>query len=477
MQRLPARNRPRGRVVVFVPRWLEASSPSGLPYRVIPVLSSLTANGYAVDLFTEVHDGVVGDELRDRLLGCAAAVAWCAELNPGIQVPGLLAFLEFTRATDPSIQRIAGGGFFALLPPPRLELAPLTDAIIAGQEVDALSAHLTGSAGDQRDRAPFDVDAMWQLDLRPFLRPEAMLFGNDEPSLQLPTAAGCGKRCSFCFYERSPWRVLPASGVVDLVAAMQERYGVSQFLFGDLDFLASRRRAVDVARGLVDRGLVVRWFALGSVGDLLQLTDDELALLAASGCVTLELGLEAGSDAALRRLGKKFTTADSLTAHARLVQNGITPVYNFVFGWPGETRADQRATERLIGRLHRSRVPMRFNFRIYQAIPSTTMGERALALLPALPHDLAELRAYREDDDRRLPWLSRSAERRVRFLVEYVLPLAYDDALCGGGGGRRRRALATIARWRSRSGFLRWPFDRSVFRQTATVGLPRTYLA
>ena len=478
MQHLSARSQPRGRIAFFVPRWLEDSmSPSGMPYRVIPVLSSLTANGFAVDFFTELHDGWKSDDLRRSLDDCAAAVAWCAELNPGLQVPGLIGFLERVRAESPATRRIAGGGFFPLVPPPRLDLEPLTDDIVTGQEVDALSRCLLGepaSAGGSREC--FDVHAARELDLRPFLRPESVLFGNDEPSLQIPTGLGCGKHCPFCFYEQTQWRVLPADDVVDLVAFVHERYDVRQFLFGELDFLASRSRAVQVANGLVERDLPVRWFGLGSIPDLLQLTEPELELQARSGLATFELGTEAGSNTALRKLGKHFTTTDAIRAHERLVAHGITPVHNFVFGWPGETRADQHATRHLIDRLHSRDRRVLFNFRLYQAIPSTTMGEQALRYHGPLPRNLAELREFRIDSDRQLPWLSKGEEQRMRFLTEYVLPLAYHDVLNEGSSDRSRHWLKKMARWRSRLGFMSLRLDRRLFRERAAVGLPSTYL-
>lgn len=475
MQHLSSRVRTRGKLVFFVPRWLcDDRSPSGLPYRIVPVLSSLTANGFDVTLIFERLDGIP-KELPQLLQGCTAAVAWCSELNPAVQVPGMLGFLNSVRAADDSIPRIAGGGFLPLVPPPRIDLSPLATATILSEEVDALSRHLLGETGE-RPRAKFDVDAMRHLDLEPFLREESLLFCNDAPSLQIPTAMGCGKRCTFCFWEPGNWRALPANEIVDMIAFTHERYGVKQFLFGELDFLAGPTRVRDVARGIIERKLDIRWFALGSVQDLLKLDDADMEMLVASGCHTLELGLEAGSDSALQKLGKLFRAEQAMQAHRRLVRYGILPVYNFVFGWPGQTRAEERATRRLIDEIHRTAPLVRLHFRLYQAVPSTTMGEQVFDYLPKLPKTIDELLAFREDESRRLPWLAEKEERRVRFLTEHVLPLAYSDTLQNGERSRTRATLSRIARWRTRTGFLRLPVDRQLFERTATVGLPDTYL-
>lgn len=462
-----------GRVVLCVPRWLdEATSPSGLPYRVVPVLSSLLHNGFAVDLVTGLHDDLVGEAVRERLRGADAAVVWCAELNPGLQLRDLVTFLETAREAAPSMPRLAGGGFFPLVPEGGLDLGPLVETTVTSQEVSALSDALLGR---EPVRESFDLRALHELDLRPFLRPESMLFGNDAPSLQVPTGLGCSKRCRFCFYEQTNWRAASAADVVDAIAQVHRHYGVRQFLMGELDFLASRSRALDIAQRLVDEGLDVRWFALCTVDDLQRLGDDELDLLVRSGLQTLELGIEAGTDRALQALGKRFSVDDARTAHRRLVASGVMPVYNFVFGWPGERPRDRRAARRLIDELHRSADRVRFNFRLYQPIPGTTMGEEALRLLPSLPKDLQELSSFRVDAG--MPWLGRREERRVRFLVEYVLPLAFDDALYDARRpGLRRRLLQQVARWRSRSGLMSLRFDRRLFERTAATSLPVTYL-
>lgn len=76
-----------------------------------------------------------------------------------------------------------------------------------------------------------------------------------------------------------------------------------------------------------------------------------------------------------------------------------------------------------------------------------------------------------------MPWLSPREVRRVRFLVDYVLPLAYDDALhdrCRTD--RRRSLLARLARWRSQTGFLAWSVDRQMFERLGGAALPSTYL-
>jgi len=487
MQRLVASGERRARIVLFVPRWLPEGEPSGLPYRVFPVLSSLARHGFEVDVFFGTQDELGGHAMRSALPGAFAAVAWCAELNPACQVPGLLDFLAFVKESAPDLARIAGGGFFELLPPPRLTLPDLSERIVAESACGALAqllarmlagvAEAPGEPVPPARREALDCWALRALDLAPFLRPEAMIFRNQERSLQIPTGYGCAKRCRFCFYERSPVQLLRAEEVVEIVVDLKARYGVRQFLLGELDFLTSRPRALAIARGLLEREAAVAWFALASIQDVLALSDDELGLLYRSGCRVLELGAEVGTDSALRTIGKSFTVEQAVTATDRVRAQGIATICNVLLGFPDETRADRRATLALVERLKRRHGPaVRFNFRLYQPIPNTTMGEEALAHLPPLPRELRDLARYRVEVGRSLPWLAPADERGAKLLVEHFLPLAYDDALSSGPVSPVRGLLRRLARLRCRTGFLGLDLDRALFQRLGRQGLAVTFL-
>lgn len=462
-----------GRLVVFVPRWLPAGERTGLPYRVVPALSALLRNGIAVDLVFEPFDGRFPDTARRLLDGATAAVAFCPELNPAEQLPGITAFLSAVAVAAPDLPRWIVGGFVPLLPP-GFDFQGLAEPLRSEETGAVLHATTRRLGLALAERQAFGVEALQALDLARFTRPEPLLFGNDEPTLQLPTGLGCGKSCPFCFYEHTHLRLLAAPAVVDAVRHCVERHRIRQFQFGELDFLAAPVRALAIADGLSALDLGARWFALASVADLRRLADDGLRRLAAAGLVALEVGLEAGTDRAIHRLGKRFTVEDTLHTHARLLQHGIRPIYNLLLGWPGESTADRRATVRLAERIRSSAPQAVLHFRLYQAIPSTTLGDPALAGGPPLPNSLSGLAAWRVDAAHRLPWLTRREAAHVIELTEHWLPLAYADELAGPTVSFRRRALGHIARLRCRSGFFGAPLDRAVF--AATEAAPRSTL-
>lgn len=470
MHALKPHGRHQAKVLVFVPRWRDASERlSGMPYRVFPVLDPLLHARYEVELLIEPPDRLVTDELAAALARAEVAVCWCAELHPGLQIPGILQFLQQSKG---HAHRILGGGFLTFDAARALQV-PDDLMLVHGSENGCLAAavaeRLEHDPVEPRQR--LGVDAAMQVELASLARPEPHLMGNDLPTLQLPTGLGCGKSCAFCFYEQAPWRAVAADDIVRLAAHARQRFGIEQFLMGELDFFASKRRALQVADGLLRHAADVRWFALGSVQDLAALTDDELARCYASGLRCVEMGTEVGDDDARRRLGKTFSAATARATNVRLHQSGITPLHNILLGCPDESPAERRATLQLVDALCAdSDGAARFNFRRYQPIPGTTMGERALRGAPPLPTALDDVQQLRLGEGRRaMPWLDEASERDVLQLTDNLLPIGYDPGPFARPTPAQRRAARERCRDAARSPRSTTPLA------AAGLTLPQTY--
>lgn len=470
---------PGAEVLVFVPNWIQrGTGPRRLSHLLIPVVGALHARGHAVRLLQEAYDGAPSPSWRPWLDGAAAAVVWCAEMYPAVQIDGLLEFIALCQGRS-QLPLVVGGGFFQLVDTTALAIDPRVTAIVHGPGevvVPQLVAALTGGtpvhdvpgctyrhdgrwvATARARRLPLDPASLrflHDLDLRPYLHAESEIFGNDAASLQIHTGSGCAKRCPFCFDENTPLGLYPADAIVDLLAMLRGRYALRQVLFGELDFFNQTSRAVAVARGLRERNVDLRWFALGSVVDVLRLSDDELRLLAASGCHRIEMGSESGSASMLIRLRKRHQPDDALRAVGRLARVGIATTHNLLLGAPGETAADRRATVRLAFTIRRRDPHAHLHFRAYQVLPNTTLGAQAVRQVPNFPRTLLALRDYRYGltgtGERAMPWLQRRDEAWVADLTSYLGPMALHRP--DGPERWQASALRTLARVRCRTGW------------------------
>ena len=238
-------------------------------------------------------------------------------------------------------------------------------------------------------------------------------------------------------------------------------------------------RALEIARGLLPFRPRIRWFALGSVADIVRLRDKDLRLLQQSGCHRIEMGSESGSDAQLGRLGKRHRAADILEATARLRAHGIHSTHNLIFGSLGEEPSDRRATFRLARKIGRIDPKAHLQFRLYQIVPGTSHGDQALRSMPWFPKSLDQLATFRlglAQGQRSLPWLSEEEEDLLHKLTDYVLPLAFHHP-----HPSKHPLVQTffrrLARARVRTGLqlgLRW--EECLYRKAIGEPLLTTYL-
>jgi len=500
MQVLTPRS-PLARVGFVVPRWNISPEPhlQGIPFRCLPVVGALYRAGYEVvfcDQEPDLDREPGEDRLRERLGGCRAIFFWNQDLDPLGQVPNLIAWSRRVRAWQPRTTIVAGGGFLALLPLEALTFDGTVDYYLRGYGETAcpdLMAALLGRArlgavnglvwSDRGVHAnpvaavePFRPEnwIVYRLvDLHRY-RQRGGIFGNGYATFTLGTGQGCAKRCGFCYWRNHKPSLAPVEAIVDLVSYLRQRYGVRQYHLGELDGFASKRRVLTLARLWRERVPDCIWFALASPSDAARLTDAEWDLLAAGGCRKIEFGSESGSADQLRALGKRHDAHAPIRLTRACLARGIVPMHNFVFGLVGETARDRRLTLDLIRRV-RALDPARvcLTFRLYQPCWDTPMGEAAIARTPGFPRTLSEIVAFRHTAGggatiRTMPWLGRRAERQVKRLVDYHLPLSTSRIVVSGRARRwvyRGLRMASGARVRGRffaGGLDRWLYDRLV---------------
>lgn len=267
--------------------------------------------------------------------------------------------VEGARACWPARPVVLGGAGVTLNP--EWFTASGADLAIVGDGDEALPALLDRLAAGS---SPGDVPGLMWRDasgsVRSNPRHDVELRGVPTPRFDLVTAErrwpthvlyesvrGCPYRCRFCSYpQQSPsWRVKSAAQILDDFAAFAAA-GVRHVGCHDSTMLAPRARIRELARLMVARGLRLTWDCLGHPGDV---PDDAFAEdLYAAGCRGVFLGVESGSEAVLRNMGKHATCATSVAAATRLARAGVAPWAFVMIGFPGETRDTVQETVALI---------------------------------------------------------------------------------------------------------------------------------
>jgi radical SAM superfamily enzyme YgiQ (UPF0313 family) len=348
-------------------------APIGLYY----VAATLRERGHDVELYNW-HDRrdrrreitALLREKRPRVIGFSILQAnrW-----GGIDIAG------WAKQIDPSVRVVFGGIGATFLWHHFLKHFPQIDYVVIGEGEIPFLALIESLTADDEDAA-IDIAGL-------AFRRQSDIVGNPPPPPiatldRLPDPArsfafqhvalsrGCPGNCTFCgsphFWQRRV-RFHSSGYFLDQLARLN-RQGVTYFYFSDDTFTAGRKRALDVCRGIIARGLDINWQAIARVGDV----DEELLYwMRRAGCVLISYGVESGSAEIRRRLGKPLNREQIERAFGLTVKYGILARAYFIYGCPGESWETIAETVALMETVK----PLSAIFYILDIFPGTALYE------------------------------------------------------------------------------------------------------
>jgi radical SAM superfamily enzyme YgiQ (UPF0313 family) len=181
---------------------------------------------------------------------------------------------------------------------------------------------------------------------RPFM---ADLDGLPDPSwhlidvnrysdVTLNTSRGCPYKCTFCsdatFYGGNMCD-LSAERIVEQMETLHRKYKVGHIYFSGERFVLNRPRLKEFCRLVIAKKWKLTWNAPVSGG----INEETVKLMAKSGCTSVLLEVETGSQRMLTYLDKG-TIAEMEQTFWFLVKHRIIPTLFMMYGYPTETVED-----------------------------------------------------------------------------------------------------------------------------------------
>jgi radical SAM superfamily enzyme YgiQ (UPF0313 family) len=156
----------------------------------------------------------------------------------------------------------------------------------------------------------------------------------------LQSKRGCPFSCIYCIYsqlEGKRYRLRSPAIIADEISQVLKDKKSRHFFFTDSVFNSPREHALKVCEEIVRRKLPIQWMAYcNPVG-----FDDELAeMMARSGCVGVEFGLDVVTDRMLAAMGKPFSQAEIHRSMRAAGDKAIPFAVHLLFGGPGEGMED-----------------------------------------------------------------------------------------------------------------------------------------
>jgi anaerobic magnesium-protoporphyrin IX monomethyl ester cyclase len=300
--------------------------------------------------------------------------------------------------------------------------------------------------------------------------------------LAYTSSVGCPYQCNYCtdqvFYKRR-FNAYQVDRVVSDLAELVPRYNIEHVPFFDSNFLVDRKRAVAIARGIIDSGVKFHWDFQTSTDFLALMSEEDVRTLAESGVRHIGFGTESASQEVLILMNKRFQHVDQMVETARKTNlAGIHIVFNIILGYPGETEAQRQETFRVMSDIAKEYPNVSFSPNIFTPYPGIPIWPQLREMGVREPQSLEEWETLALGANV-LPWLRGEDLRKLQRSLEYFLLNNQIRKMTSKIPWARRsvrRILGAPVRWRIGKSRYSFPWELWLSRTVEKVVTRRSLL-
>lgn len=192
----------------------------------------------------------------------------------------------------------------------------------------------------------------------------------------LETSRGCPHGCAFCHNSilGHSYRVVDTGLVIKNIEQLYKNYKIDGVIFQEDNFFLNPKRVVEILSKLKEYN--IGWKANSRISYFKKNVYNQqyMNLIVDSKCHVLQFGLESGSDRILKLINKGITVKDIVQINKFLAEYNISIRYNFIIGFPTETKFELEQTLALINKLQNDNPNVESPFvNIYTPYPGTPL--------------------------------------------------------------------------------------------------------
>jgi radical SAM superfamily enzyme YgiQ (UPF0313 family) len=300
--------------------------------------------------------------------------------------------------------------------------------------------------------------------------------------LSYTSSVGCPYACNYCtdmvFYNRR-FNAYKAERVVSDLADLVPRYGIQEVALFDSNFLVDIKRALAIARGIVESGVKFLWDFQASTDFLWRMSDDDVRLLGESGVSHMGFGTESASKPVLKLMNKHHQNVEQMVETARKAHlANIRVTFNVILGYPGETEADRQQTFSVMSDIAREYSNVSFSPNIFTPYPGIPIWPQLKDMGLREPQSFEEWQTLALGHNI-LPWLQGEELQRLRRSLEYFLlnnQIRKATQSKAWLQKRFRQMLGVPIRWRIGKNRYSFPWELWVSRAAQRVVTRRSLL-
>ncbi len=152
------------------------------------------------------------------------------------------------------------------------------------------------------------------------------------------SSQGCPYRCAFCperKVNKGRWSGLSPQRVVECLKFLVTTYNINAVYVHDGNFFLDEERVRDICKGIIENKLVLKWGqANGCTKQLVRYREDTWCLMRESGCVSILVGAESGSQQVLDFICKDVSVKNTVKLAQICKSHGIGLVFSLMLGFP-----------------------------------------------------------------------------------------------------------------------------------------------
>jgi len=171
------------------------------------------------------------------------------------------------------------------------------------------------------------------------------------PTASIISSRGCVFNCTYCASVRfwgKRWRYRSAENILDEIAWLVKEMDAKSIYFFDDNFTVKKERVIAICEGIMNREWNIKWSCCSHIKNV---NLDLLKIMKKSGCVSIDFGVESGSDKILRNINKKQTRGDIEKTFEQVHEAGIKPKAYLMVGNIGEDESTINETIEMIGKI------------------------------------------------------------------------------------------------------------------------------
>lgn len=228
------------------------------------------------------------------------------------------------------------------------ESCKLVDGVAWRNGKDINKRDKTGYIGDV-DSLP--IPAWHLLGLDQFFASQRKFYELRPPFFTVLSSRSCPEACSFCnmyITHGRKWRPRSPENFVNELEFLKNKYNVNRFFIVDDNFSFNLERAKNICREILKRNLKI-CYNTGNGLNVKKIDKELLELMKASGCGSIALAIESGSERIRNEVYKKRLPTDKIFQAVKWSNEVNLPTIGFfMVGAPGENRESVEETKKLI---------------------------------------------------------------------------------------------------------------------------------